>query len=317
MIEILQKGMLTTVQDAGRRGYQSAGVPVCGAMDAHGLALANVLAGNDIGEAALEITGIGPEIAFLTGNIFAVCGGDFDMRLNGTAIEANQAYFAARGSVLKIGGAKKGFRAYIAFCGGLDLPMIMGSKSTCLTAGFGGLEGRALEKGDKIGFCSLQAWLPSLERRKCEYSVAQSPSLRVVLGPQDDYFSQAGIDTFLGGEYTITAESNRMGYRTKGPAIDFAPGFGPNIISDGIALGAVQVPNGTPIIMTADRQTAGGYAKIAHVITADMPALAQMKPGDTVAFCQISAQEARRAARDRARKIRSLAYELDWSATSR
>lgn len=317
MIEIVKKGLLTTVQDGGRRGWQHIGVPVCGAMDLFSLAVANILAGNPWDSDALEITGIGPDIVFLSSNIFAVSGGSFDMTLDGQPIEMNRAYLAKKGATLKMGGAEAGFRAYISFCGGLDVPPVLGSRSTCLLAGFGGLDGRALEAGDKIGFRNPQRLLPSMGGRAAQGLILpKKVALRVILGPQDDHFSVKGLDTFLSAEYQVTAESNRMGLRAKGPQIGFAEGFGANIISDGIAFGAIQVPGGQPVIMAADRQTVGGYAKIANVISADLPLLAQCRPGSYISFSAVSVRQAQLAARDSARRLRNLERELNYSATA-
>ena len=317
MIEVLRKGMLTTVQDGGRHGYQHRGVPVCGAMDAHSLALANILAGNGQGEAALEITGTGCALIFHTPCAFAICGGRFDMTLDGNAIEMGRAYSAHKGATLDIGAAKSGFRGYVAFSGGLGVPLFLESRSTCLTGGFGGYMGRALENGDKIPLRGPIHWLRNMENRLAPLrEMPQSAEARVVLGPQQGHFSAEGVEAFFTGSYIITADSNRMGYRTSGPKIGFAPGKGGNIISDGVAMGAVQVPGGLPIIMMADRQTIGGYAKIAHVISADLPVVAQLKPGDSIGFKAVGVEEAQELCRQRARALSALAYQLDsgWNA---
>ena len=313
MIEILQKGMLTTVQDGGRRGSRQSGVPVCGAMDMHALRLANILAGNDWEEAALEITGLGPSLRFVEANIFAIAGADFGPMLDGVAIKTNRAYLATKGSVLTFGAAKGGFRACIAFCGGLDIPLVLGSRSTCLTAGFGGLEGRALRAGDRIGFRAARTFLPGMSLRAARYDMPRETALRVIPGPQSDSFSEKGKRSFFSGTYQITPESNRMGYRTKGPVIEFAEGKGPNIISDGIAPGAIQVPGGQPIILMADRQTVGGYAKIGHVISADLPIIAQLRPGDSISFRETDVDTAQTILRDTARRLRNLEVEMNYS----
>ena len=313
-MEILQKGMLTTVQDGGRRGSRQSGVPVCGAMDMHALRLANLLAGNDWNEAALEVTGLGPTLRFEEANIFAIAGADFGPTLDGVAIETNRAHIARKGSVLALGAASAGFRACIAFCGGLDVPLVLGSRSTCMTAGFGGLEGRALQVGDRVGFRAARAFLPGMALRAVRYDMPKETALRVIPGPQSDSFSEKGKRSFFSGSYQITPESNRMGYRTKGPAIEYAAGKGPNIISDGIAPGAIQVPGGQPIILMADRQTVGGYAKIGHVISVDLPIIAQMRPGDSVSFAETDVETAQALLRDGARRLRNLERELEFSS---
>ena len=198
-----------------------------------------------------------------------------------------QAVAVKAGQVLKFTAPKTGCRAFIAFAGGLDIPLTMGSRSTYMKAKIGGYQGRKLEKGDQIGFRAPVETLKRMEDRVLRPEFAPKPvyTLRVVMGPQDDYFTDAGIDTFLGQTYTVTPEFDRMGCRLDGPAI--AHKDGGDIISDGIAFGAIQVPSaGTPIIMLADRQTTGGYTKIANVITADFRILAQLKTGDKVQFVE-------------------------------
>ena len=298
-MEVLAKGMLTTVQDAGRTGWQQYGVPVCGAMDGLSMELANLLVGNEPGAAVLEITGLGPTLKFHRDTYFALCGADFGGRLDRTPVETGRAYFAPAGSVLTLGAARKGFRGCIAFAGGMDLPPVMGSRSTYLKGGFGGFKGRALEKGDHLPLAPCP-WLPNLENRVLDpmwhQELTSQRPIRVVLGPQTDAFSQAGIETFLNTEYTVTSESDRMGFRLEGDSlIEYAPGRDGNIISDGIAMGAIQIPSGKPIVMMADRQTTGGYAKIANVIACDLPRFAQLKAGDKLRFAAVTPAQARQA----------------------
>ena len=293
MLTVLKAGMMTSVQDGGRMGWQRFGVPVCGAMDPEALAIANILCGNDETEAALELTGAGCAVRFESPNIFALAGADFSPRLNGVPIETGRAVLAKKGDQLETGFAKKGFRGVLAVAGGFDLPPVMGSRSTDLKGGFGGFQGRLLRDGDVLPFRDAQVWLPNLAERRAEMlrSAADSP-LRVVLGPQDDSFSQRGIQTFLSGTYTVTSKSDRMGYRLEGPKIEYAQDKDGNIISDGIVMGAVQVPSGQPIIMMADRQTTGGYAKIAVVITPDLGRIAQMAAGHPLRFAAVTQDEA-------------------------
>jgi len=313
-MEVLAKGMLTTVQDAGRTGWQQYGVPVCGAMDSLSMELANLLVGNDPGAAVLEITGLGPTLKFEENTYFAVCGADFGGRLDGRPVQPGWAYFAPAGSTLTLGAAKNGFRACIAFGGGIDLPPVMGSRSTYLKGKFGGFEGRALEKGDKLplGLCP---WLPCLEKRVLDPSwheeLCSRRPIRVVLGPQDSAFSKTGIETFLGTEYTVSPESDRMGFRLEAEAlIEYALDRDGNIISDGIAMGAIQIPSGKPIVMMADRQTTGGYAKIANVTVCDLPRFAQLRAGDRVRFAAVTPAEARQALLRRRRALEDLAAAL-------
>lgn len=292
-ITVLNPGLLTTVQDQGRVGYQQFGVSVSGVMDPRSAALANILAGNDQGEAVLECTMMGPQLRFDKANVIAITGGDLGPTLDGGAIPNYRAVAVKAGQVLKFTAPKAGCRAFIAFAGGLDIPLTMGSRSTYMKAKIGGFQGRKLEKGDVIGFRAPVDTLPHMEDRalKPEFAPKGVYTLRVVMGPQDDYFTDAGIATFLKETYTVTPEFDRMGCRLDGPVI--AHKEGGDIISDGIAFGAIQVPSaGTPIIMLGDRQTTGGYTKIAAVITADFRILAQLKAGDKVQFVKVPVEYA-------------------------
>ena len=292
-ITVLSPGLFTTVQDMGRVGYQQFGVSVSGVMDPRSAALANILAGNGPGEAVLECTMIGPKLRFDRACVIAITGGDLGPTLDGQPISGYRALAVRAGQVLGFTAPKTGCRAFIAFSGGLDIPLAMGSRSTDLKAKLGGLQGRKLEKGDAIGFRAPVEALPRMADRALRPEFAPQPvyTLRAVLGPQDDAFTQDGLRTFLTGAYTVTPEFDRMGCRLSGPAIQHRQTA--DIISDGIAFGAVQVPSsGAPIIMLADRQTTGGYTKIANVITADFRILAQLKAGDKVRFAEVSVEEA-------------------------
>jgi len=262
-------------------------------MDPRSAALANILAGNDQGEAVLECTMMGPQLQFDRANVIAVTGGDLGPTLDGKPVPGYQAVAVKAGQTLRFTGPKAGCRAFIAFAGGLDIPVTMGSRSTYMKAKIGGFQGRKLEKGDQIGFRAPAETLPHMADRvlKPEFSPKPLYTLRVVLGPQDDAFTDGGIDTFLRETYTVTPEFDRMGCRLDGPVI--AHKNGGDIISDGIAFGAIQVPSaGTPIIMLADRQTTGGYTKIANVITVDFRVLAQLKSGDKVQFVKVPVEYA-------------------------
>lgn len=316
MLSVLKAGLMTSVQDGGRLGWQRFGVPVCGAMDLDALARANILVGNDEGEAALELTGAGPAVRFESPNIFALFGADFSPVLNKAPIETGRAYLGKKGDILQLGFAKNGFRAMLAVAGGFDLPPVMGSRSTYVKGGFGGLDGRMLRDGDTLPFRNAQLWLAGLgERRLPPRPPCPDDPIRVVLGPQSDSFSPRGVKTFLSGTYAVTPKSDRMGYRLEGPAIEYAPGRDGNIISDGIVLGAVQVPSGQPIIMMADRQTTGGYAKIATVITPDLCRLAQMAAGHKLRFAAVTQEEAERLLLAWRRERAALRAQLDEPET--
>lgn len=303
---------MTTVQDGGRLGWQRFGVPVCGAMDPGALAAANILVGNEETEAALELTGAGCTVRFESPNIFALTGADFSPLLGKTPLETGRAYLAKKGDILQLGFAKNGFRGILAVAGGFDLPAVMGSRSTYVKGGFGGLGGRPLRDGDTLAFRDAQLWLPNLANRRAALPCPPPDApIRVVLGPQQDSFSARGVKTFLSGRYTVTAKSDRMGYRLEGPAIEYAPGRDGNIISDGIVMGAVQVPSGQPIVMMADRQTTGGYAKIAVVITPDLGRVAQAAAGHKLRFAAVTQAEAEALCAQWRAGLRSLRAELD------
>ena len=292
-IQIIAPGFLTTIQDMGRYGYQETGMAVSGVMDTRSASLANILVGNDENEGVLEVTMMGPTIGFTANNIIAVTGGDLGVKLDGRELPRYQAVCINAGQTLSFTAPKSGARAYIAFAGGLDVPVVMGSKSTNLKSKIGGFNGRKLEKGDEIGFAAPKTSLPNMAARKLaipDFS-AKSHEIRVVLGPQDDHFPQSSIDTFFNSEYAISNEYDRMGCRMQGPVIKHK--VGGDIITDGISFGAVQVPShGNPIVMMADHQTTGGYTKIGNVISVDLPILAQCMPGHKIHFKWISIEAA-------------------------
>jgi antagonist of KipI len=282
LFEVIEPGLLTTVQDLGRGGYEQFGVPVSGAMDGYALRAANRLVGNPWHAAGLEITLAGPRLRATRGCLIAVCGADLGLRVHRWGMPTWTAIYVRRGWEISFEGRRSGCRAYLAVAGGIAVPPVMGSRATYLRGGFGGHQGRALRAGDALPVgepaCSLtdQAGRGLPESAHPRYSDA--PTLEVILGPQDDCFTQDGIDTFLTSEYAVSGTSDRMGYRLEGPTI--AHKTSADIVSDGIALGAVQVPaNGQPIVMMTDRQTTGGYTKIATVVSADIPLLAQCVPG--------------------------------------
>ena len=292
MIRIMDGGMFTTVQDRGRSGYMKSGVTVSGAMDERSYEIANLLVGNVDGEAALEATILGPQIEFVDACMFAVTGGDLQPRLNGEEVAMYRALQANAGDKLTFAGRRSGCRTYIAFQGGLDVPVVLGSRSTDIKAGLGGWQGRKLKAGDEIPVAPAGDRICAAPVEKEDFS-GKEKVLRVVLGPQEERFTQEGVDTFLKETYTVTPQSDRMGCRLAGEPIRTVSGS--DIITDGICMGAIQVPaDGKPIVMMADRQPTGGYVKIANVISVDLPVAAQMIPGDVVRFRKVSVQEAQK-----------------------
>ena len=292
-IRILKGGMLTTVQDLGRTGYQSQGFSVAGVMDVRSFKIANLLLDNPENEAVLEFTLIGPTLEFTSATIIAITGGDFTPTINGEPAPMYTAIYMNKGDVLKFGSARTGSRGYIAFSSYLDIPVVMGSRCTNMKSRIGGFKGRKLQAGDYIGFRIKRRYLPFFLSRKLEpdnFDQDQT-KVRVVMGPQDSRFSKQGIDTFLSSEYTVTSDFDRMGCRLEGAFI--APKESSDIISDGIAFGSVQVPShGKPIILLADRQTTGGDAKIATVASVDIPKVVQRKTDHRIHFEAITVQEA-------------------------
>ena len=293
-IKILDAGLLTTVQDLGRYGFQRYGVSASGVMDEYSAKIANKLVGNKVGEAVLETTLKGVQIEFLQNTAVAITGGNCDVTLNGTKIELWQSYLVNRGDILKMGICRSGLRNYLAFAGGIDVPIIMNSKSTNLKAKVGGFNGRKLMAGDilSVGVGSLETPLTLNKYYIPTYS--KDIKVGVILGQQDDHFTEAGIKTFLNETYTVTQESDRMGIRlssVSGATIEHKNGA--DIISDGITFGAIQVPgSGQPIVMMADRQTTGGYTKIGNVISSDLAKLAQATPGTKVKFVEYTLEQA-------------------------
>ncbi|MDD7355359.1 MAG: biotin-dependent carboxyltransferase family protein [Oscillospiraceae bacterium] len=305
MIEIINGGMLSTVQDAGRFGVMKNGFTQSGAMDSHSMKTVNVLCGNDLSAPVIEMTMLGITAKFTDSHIFCLSGGDFSPKLNGKPIENNRPYKAEAGSLLQIGAAKSGMRCYLGVSGGIDVPLVMGSASTNLKIKIGGYEGRKLKTGDiiKIGKCS---YVPDMTKtaEKCDYP--DHIKVRVVLGPQDDMFTDTDLKFFSKQIYTVTPDLDRMGIRLCGIALRGKNGM--DITSDGITFGSIQIArSGMPIILMADHQTTGGYAKIATVISVDLPKLAQARPYDKVMFDIVSIKQAENAAKKEKKYFRKLA----------
>ncbi|HTU02001.1 MAG TPA: 5-oxoprolinase/urea amidolyase family protein, partial [Candidatus Sulfotelmatobacter sp.] len=306
VLEVLEPGLLTTVQDRGRFGYMKFGVPVSGAVDPVALRLGNVLVGNSQGAAALEFTLMGPRVRLLADTVLALTGAEVRATLDGAPVPWYESFQAGAGQVLEVGPCQHGVRGYLAVAGGLDVPVLLRSRSTCLAAGFGGVAGRPLAAGDVLaagpvpdplervaGFSAPQSWRPG---------PGGEVTLRVVMGPQADAFTEAGLRTFLTSTYQVSARSDRMGCRLEGPHIEHRGA--PDILSDWIPLGGIQVPgDGKPIILLADRQTTGGYTKIASVISPDLGVAAQRRPGDAVRFRAISIQDAQTISRNLEKRL--------------
>ena len=286
---IKKAGMLTSVQDLGRWGYQSSGVPVAGAMDLPALRLGNVMLGNPEGAAALEVTLLGPEIEVKGAGAAVFAGADLGFSVNGKAVGSWRAVVLNDGDVITFTGMKeKGCRGNLCFAGGVDVSPVMNSRSTYMRAKIGGFEGRAIKNGDVIKVGEPAVLWKRLDSfclpEELGLSLDSDAQLAVIMGLQEDAFTEEGKKLLFESEYTITAESDRMGCRLEGPKIGHNE-KGADIVSDGIPLGAVQIPgHGMPIIMLADRQTTGGYTKIGVLSPLSIEALVQKMPGTKVRF---------------------------------
>lgn len=307
-IEVIDCGPATTIQDAGRYGLQRYGVGPAGAMDRDALTLANLLVGNDPDEAAIEFAGLGGRFRVKDGIIrIALAGADAPLTVEGEPVASQTSVTLSAGDEFAVGPARNGMYAILAVAGGLDVAPMLGSRSLHRRAAIGGLDGKPLSAG---GILPLRKAAPEGEDLSLPDPLepARGP-IRVLLGPQDDHFTQAGLATFFESSYTLSRQADRMGYRLNGPVIEHADGF--NIISDGIVTGAIQVPgSGEPIVLMSDRQTTGGYPKIATIISADLPRFAQLRPGDSVRFQEVTRDEAISAARDTARRRADLRGRL-------
>jgi len=294
-IEVIKPGWLTTVQDLGRYGFQQYGVPVSGVMDRFATIVGNRLVGNQDQAAVLECTLKGPELLFQQATVIAITGADLSPTIDDQRVPLWERINIPRGGRLRFGSQRSGSRAYLAIAGGIDVPMVLGSRSTHYSSATGGLQGRPLQPGDMLptgqpaestGHLSKT---PLPDRLRPHYD--RSVTLRVILGPQQDCFSKDALRNLTGSSYTISPQSDRMGYRLTGPKIDRAGSD--RFISDGTAIGTVQVPSDRqPILLMADRQTTGGYPKIAVVISADLPLAAQLMPGDAIRFSTCTVAEA-------------------------
>ena len=302
-LTVLRPGLLTTVQDLGRWGSQALGVPVAGPMDTFAHRLANALVGNAADAATLEVTLLGPELRAERALLVAVAGAEFALTVDGRPVPHQTAVALAPGAVLRFGARQGGSRAYLAVAGGIDTPSVLGSRSTHLVSGMGGLDGRALVSGDALPVgASASAVAPRGARPFTRPSTVARPTLRVMLGPQDAWFSRQSVEALLHEVFRVSTKSNRMGFRLEGPALAAVRQEEP--LSEPVPFGAIQVPaGGAPILLMADRQTAGGYPKIATVISADLPVAGQLGPGDVLTFVACTRAEAHAALIAREREL--------------
>jgi antagonist of KipI len=326
-IGVVRPGLLTTVQDLGRFGYQRYGVVAGGVMDEWAPRLANAVVGNDERDATLEITLQGPVLHFDEPALAAVCGADLAPHIGGAPFPQGRPVLVRAGSVLEFHAGDQGCRAYLAVRGGFQVPVVMGSRSTYIRAALGGLEGRALRKGDKLPVTAYApGWYPELDRALAaggqpfaapRWSVgftavpARARKVRVIAGPQWELFSQETRELFLGTEFGISVNSDRMGYRLTGAMLKLRRPA--EMISEPVTFGTIQVPpDGNPIILMADRQTTGGYPKIAHVASVDLPRLAQSRPLERFAFELVMLAEAQQAYLARERELARIREAIEF-----
>jgi antagonist of KipI len=298
LIQVQEPGLFTTVQDSGREGFGVIGVSASGAADAISLRLGNRLVGNDEGAAGLEMTLLGGTFVFPEHALLALTGSDFGAALDRKPVELGSSFEAKAGQTLRLGPTRTGARCYLCVQGGIAVELFLGSASTHILSGLGGHEGRALRKGDalKIGAESGAIHERRLTARALK-ELQPRKVLRVTEGPQSDWFPESARRLFYESGYRVAEESNRMGIRLEGAIV---PGpSGGEMISEGVSLGAIQVPKGgKPIILSVDQQTTGGYPKIANVISADFHSLGQLRPRDEIRFERVDWETARALLRE-------------------
>lgn len=309
IFEVIQPGAYTTIQDGGRFDYQQYGVPICGVVDSFAYRVANALVGNSQGQAVLEATVFGPTLKVLNQGLIAVTGGNLSPFLNNAPLPMWESVTIRPGDMIQFKGVKGGCRAYVAVAGGIDVPIVMGSRSTYVAGKIGGIDGRPLAAGDRLnkgqGIAKAGNRVPS----NLIPTYSNSIEIRVILGPQDDYFSE-GIEKFLSSTFKVSDKADRMGYRLEGDMITHRDGVEKSIVSEPSVPGGIQVPpDGQPIILLVE-QTVGGYTKIATIISPDIGKVGQAKPGDQIYFKQVDIEEAHRILKVEEEKIESINVSL-------
>ena len=323
-ITIIKPGMLTTIQDMGRKGYQKFGIIESGAMDQYSLQVANILVGNSRQEAALEVTLLGPTLHFNAKRLISICGGDFTPTINGEEVPQWRPVLVEAGTTLKMGAAEEGIRAYISISGGIDVHKVMGSRSTYLRAGIGGYQGRALQAGDVLQVRDTESSrnlistfypkkdksfmsIPKLVSERVRPNYSSNPYIRVIKGKEFDLFTKESKVALLSDSFKVLPNSDRMGYRLEGPSLNLSETK--EMISEAVTFGTIQVPtNKQPIVLMADRQTTGGYPRIGQVVGVDLPILAQLNFGSKIRFKAMTLYEAQKLYIKREEGLRLLHY---------
>lgn len=320
---IVRGGFVTTVQDLGRPGFRRFGVSLGGALDPLGLRLANLLIGNDENAAGLEVTLGGLHVRFHDERVVAWCGGNFTARIGSRMFAAGHAAFAGADEELVIEPPQLGCRAWVAMSGGIDVQPVLGSRSTDLRAGFGGAHGRTLRDADevplgqsssrnrlllrKLGDQKIATWTPP---HQWTSPASSEPVLRFVVGADWVRFAESTREAFQRASFTVSPDSDRMGARLNGPLLERVDAG--DLLSEAVAPGTVQVlPSGHPVLLLGDCQTIGGYPKIGHVITVDLPVATQLRPGDLVSFRQISLSHAHQLLVTRERELEQFRCGLE------
>ncbi|WP_316840000.1 biotin-dependent carboxyltransferase family protein [Pedobacter gandavensis] len=317
-IKVIKAGMLTTVQDLGRTGYRKDGLTVSGAMDEDALRLGNLLLGNAAGEAGLECTLTGPEILFESDALIAITGADLSAKIDGLPAELWRPLLLTKGSVLTFGQAIAGCRTYLSVQGGFDLSPVLGSLSTYLPAGFGGFEGRALKKGDRIAFKLEVPHLPvamNWTLSKDLYTPTDKNIIRVMKGPEFELFGEKSLADLFISPFSISKAADRMGYRLEGPVLQLKTAK--EMLSSAVTFGTVQVTSeGSPIVLMADHQTTGGYPRILQVLRTDLGKLAQLHSGAQIQFELLSLKQAQTLLIAREQEINQLKQSLTFKYIS-
>lgn len=329
MITVMKAGLQDTIQDLGRYGYQKFGVIVGGVMDPYSHRIANLLVGNEEHEATLEMTLVGPHLLMEQDVVIAICGGDLQPSIDGERVPMWKPVFIRKGSIVKFGAAHAGSRAYMAVAGGIDVPVVLNSRSTYMKAGIGGYEGRALTKADRLKtgkplgiaaliFKRLQPSRESITYQSSDWKIASKllPNLskhyeiRVMRGRQYDLFTEESQQRFWQEPFTVSSQSDRMGYRMSGPTLSLQ--VAAELVSEAVTYGSIQVPSdGNPIILAADKQTTGGYPKIGQIASVNFTKLAQAKAGDRLSFTEVTIEQSQQLVTKQEKSLKALRAAIE------